>query len=139
MIKHKGHLYLLVTDQGFLQEEPLVWESLHNVEGDGNFCDSDFRLCHQRAPPTAAPAAQEQQRQIDQDYLVAVSLQQQGGALGPLSDLELARQLQQEEYQQQQQLQQQPQQQGAVQTQQVRGQGSQQTRRREKDSDCVLL
>uniref|UniRef100_A0A4W6DQM0 Ubiquitin carboxyl-terminal hydrolase n=1 Tax=Lates calcarifer TaxID=8187 RepID=A0A4W6DQM0_LATCA len=114
MIKHKGHLYLLVTDQGFLQEEALVWESLHNVEGDGNFCDSDFRLCHQRAPPTSAlpPSAQDQQRQIDQDYLVAVSLQQQqGGAPGPLSDLELARQLQQEEYQQQQQLQQQQQQQ----------------------------
>ena len=43
---------------------------------------------------------------------MAVSLQQQqGGAPGPLSDLELARQLQQEEYQQQQQLQQQQQQQ----------------------------
>ncbi|KAM9384474.1 ubiquitin carboxyl-terminal hydrolase MINDY-1 isoform 1-T2 [Pholidichthys leucotaenia] len=132
MIKHQGHLYLLVTDQGFLQEERLVWESLHNVEGDGNFCDSDFRLCHppQRAPPTA----QEQQRQISQDYLVAVSLQQQqGGAPGPLSDLELARQLQQEEYQQQQ---------GPAQTtQQVRGQGSQQVRRRDnsKDSDCVVL
>lgn len=146
MIKHKGHLYLLVTDQGFLQEDGLVWESLHNVEGDGNFCDSDFRLCHppQRAPPTShLPAsAQEQQRQIDQDYLVAVSLQQQqGGAPGPLSDLELARQLQQEEYQQQlqQQLQQQ-QQQGAVQAApQVRGQTSQQPRRRDKDSDCVLL
>ena len=60
-----------MTDQGFLQEESLVWESLHNVEGDGNFCDSNFRLCHppQRAPPTAAalpPSAQEQQRQIDQ-------------------------------------------------------------------------
>ncbi|XP_019745791.1 ubiquitin carboxyl-terminal hydrolase MINDY-1-like [Hippocampus comes] len=39
MIKHKGHLYLLVTDQGFLREEGLVWESLHNVEGDGNFLD----------------------------------------------------------------------------------------------------
>ncbi|CAJ1084237.1 ubiquitin carboxyl-terminal hydrolase MINDY-1 [Xyrichtys novacula] len=152
MIKHKGHLYLLVTDQGFLQEEGLVWESLHNVEGDGNFCDSDFRLCHppQRAPPTATallPTAQEQQRQIDQDYLVAVSLQQQqGGAPGPLSDLELARKLQQEEYQQQQQLQQQQQQQqqqqGSAQAApQVRGQGSQQggSRRREKDSDCVLL
>uniref|UniRef100_A0A8C9ZHD1 Ubiquitin carboxyl-terminal hydrolase n=2 Tax=Sander lucioperca TaxID=283035 RepID=A0A8C9ZHD1_SANLU len=154
MIKHKGHLYLLVTDQGFLQEDGLVWESLHNVEGDGNFCDSDFRLCHppQRAPPPASlpPSAQEQQRQIDQDYLVAVSLQQQqGGAPGPLSDLELARQLQQEEYQQQQQqLQQQQQQQQPQQQQgsppaamQVRGQGSQQggARRREKDSDCVVL
>uniref|UniRef100_A0A3B4YL23 Ubiquitin carboxyl-terminal hydrolase n=1 Tax=Seriola lalandi dorsalis TaxID=1841481 RepID=A0A3B4YL23_SERLL len=138
MIKHKGHLYLLVTDQGFLQEEGLVWESLHNVEGDGNFCDSDFRLCHQRAPPTSTlpPTAQDQQRQIDQDYLVAVSLQQQqGGAPGPLSDLELARQLQQEEYQQQQQLQQQQQQQ--------QQQGSRSvplnTWRRDKDSDCILL
>ncbi|KAF4073548.1 hypothetical protein AMELA_G00244490 [Ameiurus melas] len=46
MIKHKGHLYLLVTDQGFLQEDTVVWESLHNVEGDGNFCDSEFRLSH---------------------------------------------------------------------------------------------
>lgn len=53
---------------------------------------------------------------------MAVSLQQQqGGAPGPLSDLELARQLQQEEYQQQQQLQQQ-QQQGSLQAaQQVTG------------------
>ncbi|CAG11656.1 unnamed protein product, partial [Tetraodon nigroviridis] len=129
MIKHKGHLYLLVTDQGFLQEEGLVWESLHNVKGDGNFCDSDFRLCHppQRAPPSGALApSAEGAAQADrpgeagrrgrpggqladgcgcwcQDYLVAVSLQRQGGATGPLSDLELARQLQQEEYQSQQQ------------------------------------
>ncbi|KAM9737991.1 ubiquitin carboxyl-terminal hydrolase MINDY-1 isoform 1-T2 [Menidia menidia] len=139
MIKHKGHLYLLVTDQGFLQEEGLVWESLHNVEGDGNFCDSDFRLCH--PPQRTPPSAQEQQRQIDQDYLVAVSLQQQqGGAPGPLSDLELARKLQQEEYQQQQQQQAGAAQAGAPQAaQQVRGQGSQPTRRREKDSDCVIL
>lgn len=67
----QGHLYLLVTDQGFLQEEALVWESLHNVEGDGNFCDWDFRLCHppQRAPPPSGaltPSAEEQRRQIDQ-------------------------------------------------------------------------
>ncbi|XP_032435830.1 ubiquitin carboxyl-terminal hydrolase MINDY-1 isoform X2 [Xiphophorus hellerii] len=147
MIKHKGHLYLLVTDQGFLQEESMVWESLHNVEGDGNFCNSDFRLSHapERSPAAAhlPPSSQEQQRQIDQDYLVAVSLQQQQeGAPGPLSDLELARQLQQEEYQQQQQFQQQQQQQQAGPTptpQQVRGQGSQQARRREKESDCVIL
>ncbi|XP_068602939.1 ubiquitin carboxyl-terminal hydrolase MINDY-1 isoform X1 [Brachionichthys hirsutus] len=142
MIKHQGHLYLLVTDQGFLQEEGLIWESLHNVEGDGNFCDSDFRLRHppQRAPPPSVqpPSTQEQQRQIDQDYLVAVSLQQQGGAPGPLSDLELARQLQQEEYQQQQQ---QPPAPPQSTPQQVRGQGSQPggARRRDKDSDCVVL
>ncbi|XP_055750256.1 ubiquitin carboxyl-terminal hydrolase MINDY-1-like isoform X1 [Salvelinus fontinalis] len=149
MIKHKGHLYLLVTDQGFLQEGGLVWESLHNVEGDGNFCDSDFRLCHppQRSVPVTQPedlTPQQQQRQIDQDYLVAMSLQQQQGvAPGPLSDLDLARQLQEEEYQQQQQQQQQggPSQAPA---QQVRGQAAAQpggSRRREKkdDSDCAIL
>jgi len=46
---------------------------------------------------------------VFQDYLVAMSLQQeQGEAPGPLSDLELARQLQQEEYQQPQTQQQPP-------------------------------
>ncbi|XP_041759855.2 ubiquitin carboxyl-terminal hydrolase MINDY-1 [Coregonus clupeaformis] len=146
MIKHKGHLYLLVTDQGFLQEEGLVWESLHNVEGDGNFCGSDFRLCHppQRSVLVTQPddlTPQQQQRQIDQDYLVAMSLQQQQGeAPGPLSDLDLARRLQEEEYQQQQQ------QQGPSQApaQQGRGQAAAQPggpRRREKkdDSDCAIL
>ncbi len=175
----QGHLYLLVTDQGFLQEESVVWESLHNVEGDGNFCDSDFRLCHpsQKPSATSQPSAQQQQQMqinqvikvlpafsyhivvisltcstfswsnqipkqnkspflpndyavslrnmsfekaalrsiqwmfgcVIQDYLVAMSLQQQQGeAPGPLSDLELARQLQQEEYQQPQTQQDQP-------------------------------
>lgn len=46
----------------------MVWESLHNVEGDGNFCDSDFRLCHpsQKPPAASQPSAQQQQMQIDQ-------------------------------------------------------------------------
>lgn len=141
MIKHKGYLYLLVTDQGFLQEENVVWESLHNVEGDGNFCDSEFRLCHPSQKPTAAsrPNVQQQaQMQIDQDYLVAMSLQQeQGEAPGPLSDLELARQLQQEEYEQ-------PQTQQQPSAGQARGQATAQPerqRRREKkeDSDCCIL
>ncbi|KAJ8267488.1 hypothetical protein COCON_G00126600 [Conger conger] len=152
MIKHQGHLYLLVTDQGFLQEECVAWESLHNVEGDGNFCDSDFRLCHppQRGTPPSLPGAtptpQQQQQQIDQDYLVAMSLQQQQGvAPGPLSDLELARQLQQEEYQQQQQQLQAPPGGQPPTQQQVRGpapaQSGGQRRRQEKkdDSDCAIL
>lgn len=46
---------------------------------------------------------------VIKDYLVAMSLQQQQGeAPGPMSDLELARQLQQEEYQQPQTQQHQP-------------------------------
>ncbi|XP_004689503.1 PREDICTED: protein FAM63A [Condylura cristata] len=96
MTKHKSHLYLLVTDQGFLQEGQVVWESLHSVDGDSCFCDSDFRLSHCPGPDGAAGPA-ERQRQAEQDYLAALSLQPQGAS--GLSDLELARQLQQEEYQ----------------------------------------
>uniref|UniRef100_A0A8D0GAW3 Ubiquitin carboxyl-terminal hydrolase n=1 Tax=Sphenodon punctatus TaxID=8508 RepID=A0A8D0GAW3_SPHPU len=104
MIKHKSHLYLLVTDQGFLQEEQVTWESLHNVDGDSCFCDAEFHLSHALGKEAAGGSPQEQhlqQRQVDQDYMIALSLQEQQGA-SALSDLELAQQLQQEEYQQQQ-------------------------------------
>ncbi|NWY91758.1 MINY1 hydrolase, partial [Loxia curvirostra] len=103
MIKHKGHLYLLVTDQGFLQEEGVVWESLHSVDGDSCFCDTDFHLSHplgKDGATVAPPDPRLQQRQVDQDFMVALSLQQGQDPPSVLSDLELARQLQHEEYQQ---------------------------------------
>ncbi|XP_035426530.1 ubiquitin carboxyl-terminal hydrolase MINDY-1 [Cygnus atratus] len=138
MIKHKGHLYLLVTDQGFLQEERVVWESLHNVDGDSCFCDTDFHLSHALGKEAAAGAPPEQ-RQVDQDYMIALSLQQQQGQ-GPstLSDLELARQLQQEEYQQQQQ-QLRPAPAPAQGRAQPGGRSAVERRQRQKDSDCTLL
>uniref|UniRef100_A0A8C2H2D3 Ubiquitin carboxyl-terminal hydrolase n=1 Tax=Cyprinus carpio TaxID=7962 RepID=A0A8C2H2D3_CYPCA len=102
MTKFKAQLYLLVTDQGFLTEEKVVWESLHNVDGDGNFCDSEFHL---RPPSDPETVYSGQQDQIDQDYLMALSLQQeqQASDLGweqipeGISDLELAKKLQEEE------------------------------------------
>ncbi|XP_041259932.1 ubiquitin carboxyl-terminal hydrolase MINDY-1 [Onychostruthus taczanowskii] len=100
VLKHQGHLYLLVTDQGFLREEGVVWESLHGVDGDSCFCDSDFHLS---TPPGTRGAPQEhrlQQRQAEQDYMVALSLQRGQDPPSVLGDLELARQLQHEEYQQ---------------------------------------
>uniref|UniRef100_A0A8D2QV75 Ubiquitin carboxyl-terminal hydrolase n=1 Tax=Zosterops lateralis melanops TaxID=1220523 RepID=A0A8D2QV75_ZOSLA len=103
MIKHKGHLYLLVTDQGFLQEEAVVWESLHSVDGDSCFCDTDFHLSHapgKEVPTVATPEHRLQQSQVDQDFMMALSLQQGPDQPSVLSDLELARQLQHEEYQQ---------------------------------------
>ncbi|XP_072702897.1 ubiquitin carboxyl-terminal hydrolase MINDY-1 [Ciconia boyciana] len=151
MIKHKGHLYLLVTDQGFLQEERVVWESLHNVDGDSCFCDTDFHLSHAPGKEGAAAAPPDhhlQQRQVDQDYMIALSLQQQQGQdPSALSDLELARQLQQEEYhhhhhqQQQQQQQQQQRQQVPVQGRaQPAGRPAGERRQRQKpDLDCTLL
>ncbi|XP_036198367.1 ubiquitin carboxyl-terminal hydrolase MINDY-1 isoform X3 [Myotis myotis] len=145
MTKHKSHLYLLVTDQGFLQEEQVVWESLHNVDGDSCFCDSDFHLSHSLGKGPGAEGGSgspEKQRQVDQDYLIALSLQQQQpqGTLG-LSDLELAQQLQQEEYQQQQGAQPVP---ARAPSPQGRGTPSgrpagERRRRPKPESDCVLL
>lgn len=102
MIKYKGQLYLLVTDQGFLTEEKVVWESLHNVDGDGNFCDSEFLL---RPPSDPETVYRGQQDQIDQDYLMALTLQQEQQSQDlqweqlpeGISDLELAKKLQEEE------------------------------------------
>eukprot|EP00069_Balaena_mysticetus_P007054 bmy_18950T0 len=100
--RYMGLLYLLVTDQGFLTEEKVVWESLHNVDGDGNFCDSEFHL---RPPSDPETVYRGQQDQIDQDYLMALSLQQEQQSQEinweqipeGISDLELAKKLQEEE------------------------------------------
>ncbi|XP_054421332.1 ubiquitin carboxyl-terminal hydrolase MINDY-2 isoform X2 [Pteronotus mesoamericanus] len=102
LVDPQGLLYLLVTDQGFLTEEKVVWESLHNVDGDGNFCDSEFHL---RPPSDPETVYRGQQDQIDQDYLMALSLQQeqQNQEINweqipeGISDLELAKKLQEEE------------------------------------------
>ncbi|KAM6119447.1 ubiquitin carboxyl-terminal hydrolase MINDY-2 [Pterocles gutturalis] len=160
MTKYKGQLYLLVTDQGFLTEEKVVWESLHNVDGDGNFCDSEFHL---RPPSDPETVYRGQQDQIDQDYLMALSLQQeqQNQEINweqipeGISDLELAKKLQEEEDRRASQYYQE-QEQAAAQVQQVQGAASpasgrqsgsnerkrkeprEKEREREKNS-CVLL
>ncbi|KAJ7307225.1 hypothetical protein JRQ81_009218 [Phrynocephalus forsythii] len=149
MIKHKSHLYLLVTDQGFLHEEQVVWESLHNVDGDSCFCDAEFHLSHALGKEAAGGSPEEgeeqqqqhlNQRQVDQDYMIALSLQQQQGG-SALSDLELAQQLQQEEYQQQQP------QQPPVAAPAAQGRGppppprpsGERRPRQKQDLDCVVL
>uniref|UniRef100_G3U509 Ubiquitin carboxyl-terminal hydrolase n=1 Tax=Loxodonta africana TaxID=9785 RepID=G3U509_LOXAF len=146
MTKHKSHLYLLVTDQGFLQEEQVVWESLHNVDGDSCFCDSDFHLSHS---PAKGPGAEggsgspEKQRQVDQIIPLAVcfaSEKELENLKSGLSDLELA-QHQQEEYQQQQVVQ--P---GQTRAPSSQGRGAtsgrpagERRQRPKQESDCVLL
>ncbi|XP_035223288.1 ubiquitin carboxyl-terminal hydrolase MINDY-2-like, partial [Stegodyphus dumicola] len=65
LIKHKNCLYQLVTDQGFLNEN-VVWETLNNIEGDGQFVDSSFVLVPPKSSnmPLAPNVSEEQQ--IDQ-------------------------------------------------------------------------
>ncbi|XP_077500753.1 ubiquitin carboxyl-terminal hydrolase MINDY-2-like isoform X2 [Amblyomma americanum] len=103
LYKRKDRMYQLVTDQGFLNEADVVWETLINCEGDGQFADSDFVI----NPPK--PRCLTTEQQIDQDYLVALSLQQEQEKGDPewsqarcnsnaiRADEELAKQLQEEE------------------------------------------
>ena len=49
----QDELFLLVTDQGFLTESNVVWETLANVEGDGLFVDASFHTFRKPQPSTA--------------------------------------------------------------------------------------
>ncbi|XP_043221055.1 ubiquitin carboxyl-terminal hydrolase MINDY-1-like isoform X2 [Amphibalanus amphitrite] len=127
--RYQDQLYLLVTDQGFLREPRVVWETLSSTDGAGQFVNGNFEPLSPERPPASGP------EQVDHDYMVALSLQEEssrqqaqdmqwqeykeaefGTSAELLSDAELARRLQEEEdrsaaSEQQQQQQQQPQQQ----------------------------
>lgn len=63
----QNELFTLVTDQGFLTESSVVWETLNNVEGDGHFVDAEFRTYRKPEasthplPASIVPANSEQQ------------------------------------------------------------------------------
>lgn len=102
----------------------MIWETLNNIEGDGRFVDEEFQIV---PPKVQAPllSLEEMKMQEDQDYLIALSLQEEykkeaeqsikqeweDAKLGELTDEELAKRLQMQEdarcqkLQQQQQLQ----------------------------------
>ncbi|CAI5503102.1 unnamed protein product, partial [Closterium sp. Naga37s-1] len=42
LFKRTNHIYLLVTDQGYLNQPGVVWERLGQVEGDNTLCEGDF-------------------------------------------------------------------------------------------------
>lgn len=52
ILKHQHELLQLVTDQGFLGEPSVVWETLANIDGDGQFVDGAFRTVPPRAEPS---------------------------------------------------------------------------------------
>jgi len=54
----------------------VVWETLNNIEGDGQFVDSEFRDSPIKADSIPI-SAEEKQHQEDQDYLLALSLQEE--------------------------------------------------------------
>lgn len=56
MLQHQKELLQLVTDQGFLGEPSVVWETLCSIDGDGQFVDSHFRTVPPK--PELAPSGE---------------------------------------------------------------------------------
>lgn len=69
--KHKSELLQLVTDQGFLSESNVVWETLGSIDGDGHFVDSQFRTVPPKSGDLTSPvdssAVVSTEQQIDQE------------------------------------------------------------------------
>ena len=77
--QHQNELLQLVTDQGFLSEPNVVWETLSSIDGDGQFVDGQFRTVPPKpesalsssspVPPSSSPAqiAMTAEQQIDHE------------------------------------------------------------------------
>ena len=72
IVKMGGVLYLLVTDQGYLHQGDVVWESLDSVQGDTVFVDQQFNIVTSGGEAAWAGAGGQ-----DRDHQLAVSLQKQ--------------------------------------------------------------
>lgn len=101
MFKYEGQLYILATDQGYLNQPELVWEKLNEVNGDtvfvtGSFKDFKLENCEENAPWDEQSALAS-----TADYLASIDKPTAGDS-GFNSDLQLAIALQQQEIEQQQ-------------------------------------
>ncbi|KFD48626.1 hypothetical protein M514_10481 [Trichuris suis] len=97
--KRNGSLYLLVTDQGFLKEPNYVWETLDSIDGNSHFVDSDFFLVPAKTDSSVQNEAPPQQtmKQVENDFLLALSLEESGPTNDQTADHLLAAKLQEEE------------------------------------------
>jgi hypothetical protein len=91
VLKRKGHLLLLVTDHGFVNEHGHIWQTLSSTDGDESFMDARFRPSavsevqqereHQgvesqsQATPTTTTTDPTVSRDVD--YQTALNLQQE--------------------------------------------------------------
>ena len=76
--KHEGLLYLLVTDQGYLYQQKIVWELLDSVDGDSLFYGTDFQMF---TPADSTPEGIVDLTDSTADQELAAQLQQEERAL----------------------------------------------------------
>ncbi|KAJ0802498.1 putative MINDY deubiquitinase [Helianthus annuus] len=101
MFKFEGELYILATDQGYLNQPDLVWEKLNEVNGDTVFMNSNFKKFKAENHDTRSWDEQNA-RATTADYLARIDNAAQGNTSFS-SDMQLAIALQQQEFEQQQQ------------------------------------
>lgn len=110
LLKREGEIYTLVTDHGYLTEDNIIWETLDNIEGAGRFFDSNFQVSEiTNRQVSEFNAIDQRQQQLENDFLMALSLKEEETALGQgnqeqqqdetvchktIDDFELAKQLQ---------------------------------------------
>ncbi|KAJ7952395.1 putative FAM63A-like protein [Quillaja saponaria] len=99
MFKIEGELYLLATDQGYINQPDLVWEKLNEVNGDTLFMTGDFK---EFKLDNHANNTWDQHNAMAStaDYLASIDTAAQAD-LDINSDLQLAIALQQQEFEQQ--------------------------------------
>ncbi|KAL2516809.1 ubiquitin carboxyl-terminal hydrolase MINDY-1 [Abeliophyllum distichum] len=100
MFKYEGELYILATDQGYINQPDLVWEKLNEVNGDTVFMTGNFK---EFKVEDHSNSTWHEQNAIDStaDYLASIDDGSQEN-LTFNSDLQLAIALQQQEFEQQQ-------------------------------------
>ncbi|WJZ82317.1 hypothetical protein VitviT2T_002086 [Vitis vinifera] len=99
MFKLDGDLYLLATDQGYINQPDLVWEKLNEVNGDSVFMTSNFKEFKVESHSSGTWDEQNAMASTA-DYLASIDNSAQG-ASDLNSDLQLAIALQQQEFEQQ--------------------------------------
>ncbi|KAJ9537006.1 hypothetical protein OSB04_029739 [Centaurea solstitialis] len=101
MFKFEGELYILATDQGYINQPDLVWEKLNEVNGDSVFMTHNFKEFKAESHETRSWDEQNAMANTA-DYLARIDNSAQGDTSFN-SDLQLAIALQQQEFEQQQQ------------------------------------
>ncbi|KAI3692059.1 hypothetical protein L6452_31868 [Arctium lappa] len=101
MFKFEGELYILATDQGYINQPDLVWEKLNEVNGDSVFMTNNFKEFKADNHDTL-PWDEQNVMANTADYLARIDNTAQGDTSFN-SDLQLAIALQQQEFEQQQQ------------------------------------
>lgn len=84
ILKHKGCLYILVTDQGYHSETDVVWEAFTSVAGDTEFVTWDFSsfephkdVVENGIPPEFLNMDEGSRAQEDADFTLAMQLQEE--------------------------------------------------------------